>query len=68
MTYWEPAKKYPPLRCVAWGYVPVRYLGRMLTGKRNLKDTRRLISAIANDKSLKEKLAVFTLPKKEIKK
>ncbi len=67
MTYWEPAKKYPPLRCVAWGYVPVRYLGRMLTGKRNFKDTRRLIFAIANDKSLKEKLAVFTLPKKEIK-
>lgn len=68
MTYWEPARKYPPLRCVAWSYIPVRYLGRMLTGKRNLKDTHRLISAIANDKTLKEKLAVFTLPKKEIKK
>lgn len=59
MRNWEAVKRHPFLKYIAWAYIPCRYIGRIITGKRSLSDTKRLAKTINSDKSLKDKLAVF---------
>lgn len=56
---WKVAQKIPLLRCVAWAYLPIRYLIRIITGKRSIKYTAHLAETIGKNKSLQDKLAVF---------
>lgn len=59
LEQWEAAKKFPFLKCFAWCYLPIRYLGRIITGKRSINYTKHLMETIGKNKSLQDKLAVF---------
>ena len=56
---WKAAQRYPVLKCVAWAYLPMRYILRLITGKRSIKYTAHLAETIGKNRSLQDKLAVF---------
>lgn len=56
---WKAVQRFPALKCIAWAYIPVRYIGKLLTGKRTLSQTKQLAESIGKNKSLQDKLAVY---------
>ena len=56
---WKAAQRYPVLKCAAWAYLPMRYLLKLITGKRSIKYTAHLAETIGKNRSLQDKLAVF---------
>ena len=56
---WSLVERFPILKCVAWAYMPVRYVGRILTGKRSIKYTAHLADTVRKNKSLQDKLAIY---------
>lgn len=56
---WKAAARFPVLKLIAWAYVPTRYLVRIITGKRTIKQTGALLKKATDKKKLEDKLSVF---------
>jgi hypothetical protein len=56
---WKATQKYKILKCVAWAYLPVRYVFRLITGKRDFKHLRSVLSATRRRYPLISKLRLY---------
>ena len=56
---WKAAQRFKVLRCLAWAYIPVMYLARLIGGKRSLAETKEKLDNLSKRKSLQDKLAIY---------
>lgn len=59
VSSWKAVQKVPALKCVAWAYLPVRYICKLFKGERTIGHTFELVEGIKSNRSLRDKLAVF---------
>lgn len=58
-TAWPLARKYRFFRCFAWTYVPLRFIGRVFTGERSLKELVIILKSARERYPLIKKLKIF---------
>lgn len=59
VSQWKAVKRFPPLKCVAWGYIPIRYIYKLCIGQRTISETKKLAETIGTQKNLQDRLAIF---------
>lgn len=58
-TAWPLARKSKIVGCFAWTYVPLRFLKRLLTGERSVKELKIIITSAKKRYPLINKLKIF---------
>ena len=56
---WKLVKKHPVLKIFAWAYIPLRYLKRVITGKRSVSETKNLMHRIKEQKKIEDILKIY---------
>ena len=59
MKRWKSCKRHKILNCVAWAYLPVTYILKLITGKTKLSDTFAMIHAVRDKRSIQSKLSIY---------